>query len=1407
MRSPNKDFFTDIEGPASSKDALWDFSGDAFASGESNTRSSSFSVNERLPRGIEQNANASMNPTQEDVAVSDMAETVSKSPCKKQTARKSLAKGNLNDLGNLEEENTDIKTEPNLDDDSANISAKVLHFFCQKCKNGIRYSPNDLQKHFFICHNGELPLYPCEMCNYTANDFQAFKQHRKTHRSALVKCEICNNDYLYTLLGLTKHFTVMHCVNGHFSCSKCRFSTRDVGTFVQHIHRHNGIEYACQKCNHISYSKIEFQRHLQGHSTMLPFSCQYCSYSAMRKDFIVKHILARHREHIHTRDDLVQDNSKAQMVQTNAGLKLVLKRYQSESQDNSLWRHDGNNLEKVGDGNDNARAFQHKFLEKTQPPKDFPRYNTESEPTVNDGIPSVTTIKCNKDDASTQGSMGLLQNAVHGPTVLMVKNNKITVPANYTATFVGYKMVNGKQNLVIKLLPTNKQTSNSTQPSPQSSNSLPRFTQGSMHGSYGAPPNTKDNRSMTSYKPPSIPASTPVAPADKQPGSLRNLTTALGSLMARKNESASKLAASANRQHFHEPTQKNVNIVNKTNSPSASDFVPKIKEEPAEYNINEQQFFDTDHTYESSGDRMRPSTASSRLSIDPTTGFLVRPQQNNEMSGPKSLKTFYGSKNFSTLMRSSTASGLGNFSGTSPNYISKNDFPVRNAQMNERMPRSAENNKPENISFMPRITSVFSLQNRPSDPKPVANNTYLHNMLQDNKRLNDKIGMVNSQSLHPGSNAFGFPKQPMSSPVQPLSSPIAKFDNRVQNGNTPSAVFLKQEPVSPGSSVKTTHPSKVSELLKTHSDAIVNQQLAKDKMNCMAKPSSGPTPFQLYHNSQLPGMSQANPVLYPSGSNRFVLPVVPTNQSGLKIISSQATASSTATFSTTNRFNTPVMVNTKPGMVLTIANGPFGTIRNVTNGGPQVIGTVNNLGKMALPRLQRPTVPHVFKPTVSTASNNVPANIVSGSAVGAKLPINLNVLQYCLNSDGSRTQARGLEANKQPDSLQKQPVYALLPDGKQAVLLNYVLPKTVSATTQKPVQLNRVNQKLLPKKPDEGQQPAFLKSRNEAGVTPSASVKEEDVSALGEYGGNVSTNKVGNSNSLQSKPAETKPFLRSSSSAAQAEESLNSASDSSVSQPASAGSSKFPKLKCRQGTMNPLNPKNRTCKRKTSDAGSYEADFEFKTKKRVVDVLVDVPRKQMLHRKCKAKSYASEVDVDMDMDMDVESLPEDPTATPSKEIVRTLRLYPFSPNQSIKYPRRDQPVVVLNHPDADLPEVVNLMRTISKFNGHVLKVSLSKSTLEALLESRLMNYADGLNGRRHRRAKPVSPIKERFVLKLTLKKTSKNNYKIVKNTPTNRLQAKFNCWFCGRIFDNQDEWVGHGQRHLMEATKDWNTLF
>ncbi|CAH2322398.1 zinc finger 518A [Pelobates cultripes] len=1392
MRSPNKDFPLDTEDSAPTKDVdFWEYAGDNYDTNEP-TSSSSFSMNDCLSSEIEENVGSA-----KAVGENALNEKVQKSPCRKQTARKSVCRGNVNTSSSPEEMNVELKLESNADDDAANISAKVLHFFCQKCNNGIRYSPNDLQKHFQILHNGELPLYPCEMCNFSANDFQVFKQHRKTHRSALVKCEICNNDYMYTLLGLTKHFSSMHCINGRFSCSKCRFSTVDVGTFVQHIHRHNGIEYACQKCNHISFSRLEFQRHLQDHATLFPFSCQYCNYSAMRKDFIVKHVLARHREHVQTKDEFVEETCNSQLAQTAAGLKLLLKKYQMESPNKALWRKDaqGMSVEKASEDQQSTSGLQYKPTEDGQMVKEFTTYNYDQ--ASKDEISSVTTIKCNSEDGS------LLQNAVHGPTVLMVKNNKINVPANYCATFMGYKMVNGKQNLVIKLLPSNKQAAHSLKTSSPSASSMSRVSQ-SPSRSYSLSSNGMDSRSAQPFKY-STQCSPSSASTERNLGPAHSMSQPATPthFIARRNQSpVSMKSGSANSQAFFETIRKDLRCHTMPNSSYSSDFTRKIKEEPEDFSINEQQNYmhvvNDQKSCDTGGGRMNPSSVSSYLNVNSKADNLYRHRHNSESSGltARALYTKDSELRSSTLP-TSTASSHGRFASANANFQSKNDFLMRNASLAERQQRSLESMRCNNMASMPRITSVFSLNNRSeaSSSSTSPKNTYLHNMLQENKRINDKGYLAKTPSPLIGSNTFTSPKQ---SP----SNPPSKFDPRVSNGDsvlkgsvTNSGFMLKQEQETSGSGLK-SYSLTVSELLKSHSDSIVNQQLAKEKISSMVRVPTGSSGLQLVRNPHPSSISHPNSVLYPP-SNRFLLPVIPTSQSNVRMVRKIVNAPNSVGMSAPNRANAPLTINTKPGMVLTFTNGPFGTIRNMSSVASQGVSAVGNQAKFPLPRLQHPPAPQTLKTDFRDIgkSQNVSGNIHSGSTTAKNLPINLNLLQYCINSGSSTvtTGNMGSAANHQ-ESLQKQPVYAILPDGKQAVLLNYVLPKA-PAVSQRSAQGERFIPKILPKKTEDSQQTMFL---NKNGAIPVTSIKKEDTSLDNGFTG---SNDHRSSFSYPSSSAERKPSLRSTSNLASAE-CLNSTQKEKDAMLSSANA-KVPNLRCRQSIPNTWNTRNRSMKRKASvDSSLSRVDFEVRERaaKKKTENVQEPPRKKMLHRKCKEKTNFSETENATDL--------AGPKQT--KEVVSTLRLYPFDSNQLVQCPRKNQPVVVLNHPDVDIPEVINVMNTISRFSGHIVKVTLSKSALEALLESKLRSgemVSDGLSGRRHRRAKPVSPVKERFVLKLTLKKTSKNNYKIVKNTPGSKLKAKFNCWFCGRIFDNQDAWVGHGQRHLMEATKDWNTLF
>lgn len=112
-----------------------------------------------------------------------------------------------------------------------------------------------------------------------------------------------------------------------------------------------------------------------------------------------------------------------------------------------------------------------------------------------------------------------------------------------------------------------------------------------------------------------------------------------------------------------------------------------------------------------------------------------------------------------------------------------------------------------------------------------------------------------------------------------------------------------------------------------------------------------------------------------------------------------------------------------------------------------------------------------------------------------------------------------------------------------------------------------------------------------------------------------------------------------------------------------------------------FNKKN-TSKRKVSRIKNHVRSQDSETafvsrsrncKRKCRDSYQEPPRKKALHRKCKEKAKP-------------ESIPESfefNRPRLSKDTVRTLRLFPFSSKQLVKCPRRNQPVVVLNHPDAD----------------------------------------------------------------------------------------------------------------------------
>ncbi|XP_052005431.1 uncharacterized protein LOC127659584 [Xyrauchen texanus] len=82
--------------------------------------------------------------------------------------------------------------------------------------------------------------------------------------------------------------------NDRLCCTKCRFSTKDIDVFGRHVALHEEVTFSCALCSHVSYSKTESQKHVVTHTGSYPYRCSFCSYGAVRRDYMLKHI-----HHVH----------------------------------------------------------------------------------------------------------------------------------------------------------------------------------------------------------------------------------------------------------------------------------------------------------------------------------------------------------------------------------------------------------------------------------------------------------------------------------------------------------------------------------------------------------------------------------------------------------------------------------------------------------------------------------------------------------------------------------------------------------------------------------------------------------------------------------------------------------------------------------------------------------------------------------------------------------------------------------------------------------------------------------------------------------------------------------------------------------------------------------------------------
>ncbi|KAA0725088.1 Zinc finger protein 518A [Triplophysa tibetana] len=1366
------------------------------------------------------------------------------------------------------------------------FSGKILSFCCSECKDDATYSPNDLLKHFQGAHIGTLPTYPCDLCSFVTNEFTSLQRHRIGHRNTLVTCEICNDGVQYSLLWLTRHYTNCHSLNGHFSCKKCEFSTRDAGTFVQHIHHHNERNHKCVKSPHVSPMQGELQRHNLVHSTQnsFPFSCQLCGYSAARREYLSKHITVAHGDELDRTNKWKanEDNS----VVNSSGLKLLLKKTPPGAARELQWMSKLNSLTGVGLLDHNGRLFNpektledtQQFLERavgvTKESNKWTKSPLKSEPQGLHAISPTTPQPKLQDHENSPGRELLNPTNSNGLTVLMVKN-KISIPPNCTTKVMGFKMVDGKKHLVLKVIPAKQEEAteneicdantgvegDKTTSTPSSSfspttGSLIRLESGESnetgakkHLNSSVKEESQECENQTGNHPSFIEVhKVSVKKENKAPPASVNVDT-LSTASKNRTVSLCRSTQSNGRSSPHEESfcsrvrgaidsqlvnplseiphldslttesskDKTVGSASGADEPSVSqlpddnfsnaishansDHEMTVDDKTTSTNIqqskisagkmSEESLIQKINKYQSCKNNAEgidcikipvENTGCDLLAKEGQDSDIDRVQILNEKTAIKTFSLAGENIKFPTNLRY----GSNQFSEVNKKDKTESNCGLSKMSRGDAKDCSAE---VENNSLNSPSQEVFSFHNYSketsgSSPESLQPDEDSQHMLEDEEceddfgdwsltlpaspLPNEKSEGVES-SRHGGAND-GIAKSGEKE-LERVSDSDIEVDECIATVDDVLVPVLPEKEKEIDFSLSDTtqedgtllgdkatanlnSAAVLGKILEKHSDAIISQQLEKERMTNSAHETVKPTKTTLRILQTPEGKQQ---MFLQTSETPYAVPVQLKSGAGFKLITKSCSPKINVSY--VPGIETP---NRTTGVALTLNGGRIGMAAH--NSSLETKGqTSSNVENRFLVNAAALKGPILLSGAVQSSSEDQ-ANNTQQTCYLVQRPVPVTPE----SGESSKTVlstrpvlAMPMKAADKTSSLQI---------GRQAYLVRYISPAKSgvllnNSDGKAPNQSNQGN--------EGGKQRVFLKIvRGPNGTrflttAPYAAGKKPVYLATSSlqspcllmssdnYFTNASTGLTSNSQGLKLIPAQIKHVVSQS----------------------NVQSRGYHNVALQKAPLipGPIRPQR---------------------KRRKKTLFEDFTESAPKTRRISSKSAAEK---------DVTSIWE-PAA---KGVERTLRLCPFSPLQEIKYPRRNQPVVVLNHPDADIPEVASIMRSVNKYKGEVHKVALSQSTVEALSELSGLSKECASSSNAGARPRPAGrTVAERFILKLKLKKTSRNKYEVVRSSSNgSEQQSTFCCWFCGRVFSNQEDWIGHGQRHLMEATRDWNKLF
>lgn len=306
---------------------------------------------------------------------------------------------------------------------------------CVQCKSIHKIPTQDLRKgpgqgqDTYVCFKCSLRAVPTQL-HFVNNNAGAAHIRNETE----------------TISSPVNKFKVRNFKPGKYYCDKCRFSTKDPLQYRKHTLQHEEIKFICSHCSYISYTKGEFQRHLVKHTGIFPYRCEYCDYGAIRNDYIVKH-----RRRVHERAGAKRP------FKTVA--KLEPKRTNISKQSMELSKAPSPRAAFQNKLSDQLSRFSlHASKDKTHNMMLLPELKKYQKDVV--CIPNKVTL-CEPREVSLLGNKNVEVEVLSpskepvqpGLPLTVMAPSELVVPTNCLAQLMDVKVVNGTQQLVLKLFP------------------------------------------------------------------------------------------------------------------------------------------------------------------------------------------------------------------------------------------------------------------------------------------------------------------------------------------------------------------------------------------------------------------------------------------------------------------------------------------------------------------------------------------------------------------------------------------------------------------------------------------------------------------------------------------------------------------------------------------------------------------------------------------------------------------------------------------------------------------------------------------------------------------------------------------------------------------------------------------